>query len=458
MKIFFSTLLFLLTTSIYAEVVKSINYDGMVHISEPVALRMLTFEKGDDISREMVDDAIKKSKSKECTDCHFIDENGEKEAYFNAFDEGILGSVVSFLYRNNKGAEAQQDLLDDLDMVVDRIELMVYGDGHKKRSYFWQSVQHVKGNLYNSQTSLHTLHQYVEKYYSLLSDKNQQLRDKYFLNSVIPCFKDDETIKILFRTLGLEEMWKWSSNARASSNTMVRELLYMIFSVMFGFVTEGNYSYTKKDGTTIRYCELRTLAHLRNKRFELRSFRNVLPTYFEDDNCVTIDYSILQVMDDFERYIIYPSRIDDLIRLHKYCTDTWKNGSKYLHFYTLHNQEHAITLIQQSISLIRIIAYFQLKKIDYYILFCACYLHDISMVTLPDYSDFYKKEHKEANLIYTEFINKIHDDNNNSSNKVKRFLLDSYCQIDRYFENKVRSTHASKSAAEIRTFCELDFL
>lgn len=60
MKIFFSTLLFLLTTSIYAEVVKSINYDGMVHISEPVALRMLTFEKGDDISREMVDDAIKK--------------------------------------------------------------------------------------------------------------------------------------------------------------------------------------------------------------------------------------------------------------------------------------------------------------------------------------------------------------------------------------------------------------
>jgi outer membrane protein insertion porin family len=60
MKIFFSTLLLLLTTNIYAQVVKSINYDGMVHISEPVALRMLTFEKGDDISREMVDDAIKK--------------------------------------------------------------------------------------------------------------------------------------------------------------------------------------------------------------------------------------------------------------------------------------------------------------------------------------------------------------------------------------------------------------
>ena len=60
MKILLSTLFFILTTSLYADIVKSIHYDGMMHISKTVALRMLDFEKGDDIDKEKVDKAIKK--------------------------------------------------------------------------------------------------------------------------------------------------------------------------------------------------------------------------------------------------------------------------------------------------------------------------------------------------------------------------------------------------------------
>jgi outer membrane protein insertion porin family len=60
MKILLSTLFFIFTTSLYADIVKSIHYDGMMHISETVALRMLDFEKGDDIDKEKVDKAIKK--------------------------------------------------------------------------------------------------------------------------------------------------------------------------------------------------------------------------------------------------------------------------------------------------------------------------------------------------------------------------------------------------------------
>lgn len=60
MKIFFATLLLLLTTNIFAQLVHSIEFKGMVHISESVALRMLSFEKGDDIEHEDVDNAIKK--------------------------------------------------------------------------------------------------------------------------------------------------------------------------------------------------------------------------------------------------------------------------------------------------------------------------------------------------------------------------------------------------------------
>ncbi len=69
----------LFTSNVYAQNVKQINFDGMVHISEPVALRMLDFEVGDDINVEDVDKAIKK----------YFD-----QGYFNdiwaEFDENVL--------------------------------------------------------------------------------------------------------------------------------------------------------------------------------------------------------------------------------------------------------------------------------------------------------------------------------------------------------------------------------
>jgi len=60
MKIFLSLFFIFFTGTLYAQVVKSINFDGMMHLSKPVALRMLSFEKGDDIDVEQVDKAIKK--------------------------------------------------------------------------------------------------------------------------------------------------------------------------------------------------------------------------------------------------------------------------------------------------------------------------------------------------------------------------------------------------------------
>ena len=60
MKIFLSLLFIFFAGTLYAQVVKSINFDGMMHLSKSVALRMLSFEKGDDIDVEQVDKAIKK--------------------------------------------------------------------------------------------------------------------------------------------------------------------------------------------------------------------------------------------------------------------------------------------------------------------------------------------------------------------------------------------------------------
>jgi len=60
MRIFFATFILLLTTILSAQIVKTIKYNNLVHITEPVALRMLSFGTGDDVDAQQIDDAIKK--------------------------------------------------------------------------------------------------------------------------------------------------------------------------------------------------------------------------------------------------------------------------------------------------------------------------------------------------------------------------------------------------------------
>ncbi len=60
MKIFLATLFTLLAITSHAMQIKSIQYEGMVNLSEPVALRMLDFAIEDDVSQEDIDKAVKK--------------------------------------------------------------------------------------------------------------------------------------------------------------------------------------------------------------------------------------------------------------------------------------------------------------------------------------------------------------------------------------------------------------
>jgi outer membrane protein insertion porin family len=60
MRIFLAILITLMTTLLSADVIKTIQYKGLVHISKPVALRMLPFEVGDDVDAKTIDKAVKK--------------------------------------------------------------------------------------------------------------------------------------------------------------------------------------------------------------------------------------------------------------------------------------------------------------------------------------------------------------------------------------------------------------
>ena len=60
MKIFLSTYLLFFASSLFSDTVKTINYKGLFHISKPVALRMLTFEVGNEVDSVKINKAVQR--------------------------------------------------------------------------------------------------------------------------------------------------------------------------------------------------------------------------------------------------------------------------------------------------------------------------------------------------------------------------------------------------------------
>ncbi len=132
--------------------------------------------------------------------------------------------------------------------------------------------------------------------------------------------------------------------------------------------------------------------------------------------------------------------------------------------YTLHNEEHAVTLIKAVVRLIKAIDYLNIKQPDYYILFLACYLHDVSMVIHPNINSFCNGDHESLSII-SDFIIKAHSLFSSSSTgtsisenmsteakfkKVGQFMVSEFEAIYNYFSNNIRKTHPKESVKKIR--------
>ncbi len=92
MRIFLATMLALLTVNLSAITIKSINYEGMVHISESVALRMLEFEVGDTIDDKAIDQSIQKYFKQGYFDDIWVDEeNGKLTFHFK--EKAIISKI-----------------------------------------------------------------------------------------------------------------------------------------------------------------------------------------------------------------------------------------------------------------------------------------------------------------------------------------------------------------------------
>ena len=242
-----------------------------------------------------------------------------------------------------------------------------------------------------------------------------------------------------------------------------RRILNVYFSEIMDVVPSDALAFTKMNARRFRYAELRVLAYLRNHNFDLEQFEEFIEHIKDKDvsNQMGIDMGLLEVLNVFIRNVRKPEWVDALIRTHRLTKGLWYNGSKFLNSYTLHNEEHAVTLITKSLELTNRIDYFVLKDIDFYILFLACYLHDISMVIHPDMGRMSSENGKNMALIsdlmkqMDEEVKKFEtidtEDKKNSRFKdAGKFLIKVFNEVYGYFESLVRDNHAKDSAKFIR--------
>lgn len=270
----------------------------------------------------------------------------------------------------------------------------------------------------------------------------------------------------------------WCEFVFRNSENFRRKILNCCFSFACNIQSGDNLSILRSDIKPIKYYELRIISMLRNYRLKICDFFEFVRSLDPKDlnERMDIDLGILEGLGIYRQKIQDPEKIDRLIQTHRLVKSLWHNGSKFLNAYTLHNHEHAINLIKNVVRLVNNVDFLNLKANDFFLLFNACYLHDISMVIHPSVSSFNDSNVKSEQLI-SKWLNRMLTFNKKVDNTYKsnKFAMDEIHRIRKemglslievfqdifdFFENRVRAPHAYESAMFIRHWQEdmLSFL
>lgn len=246
-----------------------------------------------------------------------------------------------------------------------------------------------------------------------------------------------------------------------NANEFKRRIYNALISYILNVPINDDFNLIKKDGRAIHYYELRLLVYLRlNYQFDNIQFKKFALPIIKDflDYEEKVDLTLFEVLPVFKKYIGDPKQIDDLILTHRFVNGIWKNGSKFLHFYTLHNEEHSVELIKHCTQITKSIDYLSIKKYDYYILFLACYLHDIAMVIHPNLNDFGKINDVESELVITKWKNKLSKLKIDKNASISAFIIETFEEVNKYFETTIRNEHHYRAAKFIKNQKDLNFL
>lgn len=380
-------------------------------------------------------------------------QNNELGTWFETNEEEIFQSEYRLLIQNLQG-DMSQELSSKVKEIEQKVLCICNKCDTQKNShylYFQKDVENsiaMKAYIPDRYVSLK---RWVRENYRGLNGLPQKKQFTDFSN-----FLDNGFASILNKGFKGNDSTIFIAK---NSSEYQRKILNAYYSEAINVLCSDDHSFIKSNSRKTHYTELRILVRLRNKQFDLGNFCAFIKRLDNKDisNDMGIDMSLLSVIGTFIKTIHNPEWIDGLIQTHRITKGLWYNGSKFLNSYTLHNEEHAVTLINQSVHIVKTIDYLALKPVDYYILFLSCYLHDISMVVHPDMNKINSSDAEAFALLsdlmvsMQEEIGKYEesskDDNKNSRQKEAwKFLVDVFDVMYSYFEKKVRAPHPSDSA------------
>ena len=340
-----------------------------------------------------------------------------------------------------------------------------------KNHYFSKVLSQYSKFIERENNPYSTLEKVVKKTVPpYLKSNSEKSREK--IKEIISLIEDDIikknnseiNIKALFGELDIHEINKCFKFVFQNSNEFKRKIYNTLISYILNIPINDGFNLIKMDGRAIHYYELRLLVYLRlNHQFDAVYFKQFALPIFNDlqNNEEKVDLTLFEVLPIFKKYIGDPKQIDDLILTHRFVNGIWKNGSKFLHFYTLHNEEHSIELIKYCTQITKSIDYLSIKKYDYYILFLACYLHDIAMVIYPNLHDFGKTNDLESELAVTKWKNNLQTQKINkdaSHSDISKFILETFEVVNNFFEETIRKEHSKRAAKFIKNQKDLNFI
>ena len=389
---------------------------------------------------------------KEAFRSDFLTDDVPAEHWFEKSDEGIFQSEYQLIIQGLSNAEAAAfypKIRNWENSFIQKHHTQL-ADGFGASLYFAQDARNAFRLKSLAVDRYGSLQSWTRMNYSCLQNAHaRQLQ-------VFRAFLDNEMESM--RTNGFQGC-AFTRFVLQASDEYKRRMLNVFFSELLGLQVSDSFSFIKANGQKTNYLELRILAFLRNAHFNYGSFVDFVHDLKETElsNAMGVDMGLLEVLGLFITRVRRPEWVDDLICTHRITKGLWHNGSKFLNAYTLHNEEHAVTLVNRAVDLVHRVDYFSLRQVDFYILFLACYLHDLSMVIHPDLGRLSAEWGANEALISSlmiEMNEKVghffqvnkEDANNARMKNAGKFLVKVFQQVYGYFEDQVRSGHATDSA------------
>lgn len=409
-------------------------------------VRMLNMKAEETSTETLLSDFDKRFSVKSKTGIDFV-------SFFETNEEEIFQSEYRLLIENFSLAIAKE-LAGNVKYIEKRILRECKKDRNQRRSEFLYYQKDVMNSILMKSCSTDpylSLKRWVKEEYKGIEGLHQIRQFNDFSHFLVYEFD-----KILKNGLWDDNYMIFILN---NSSEYQRRILNAYYSESIHVLCSDACSFIKSNSKKLHYTELRILIRLRNRQFNLNNFRIFVKSLNDRDvsNQMGIDMALLSVIGTFVSTVRDPEWVDGLVQTHRITKGLWYNGSKFLNSYTLHNEEHAVTLINQSVHIVKTIDYFVLKPIDYYILFLSCYLHDISMVIHPDMY-MVSPSNSEIMALISEQMLKMQDevekfkkidekDYKNARLKDSwKFLISIFDAVYGYFENRVRNMHPSDSA------------